>query len=92
MVLQSRCCPRFWSRRSQSQGPTAPPPPHPYAGNHSAALTVYQSRYKRFQRNPPPPEQTALAFEALYKTERCVGLASEADSGTTATRREGGHR
>lgn len=33
------------------------------AGNHTGALAIYQGRYKRFAKNPPPPQQTALAFE-----------------------------
>jgi hypothetical protein len=36
------------------------------AGNCSGALAVYRDRYKRFSRNPPPPAQTTLAFQALH--------------------------
>lgn len=35
----------------------------PYTGNHTGALAIYQGRYKRFAKNPPPTQQTALAFE-----------------------------
>lgn len=34
--------------------------------NYTGALSIYQGRYKRFPRNPPPPRQTSLAFEALH--------------------------
>ncbi len=34
--------------------------------NYTGALAIYQGRYKRFPRNPPPPRQTSLAFEALH--------------------------
>ena len=30
------------------------------AGNHSGALSIYQGRYKRFARNPPPPRQVRV--------------------------------
>ena len=35
-------------------------------GNFTGALSIYQGRYKRFPRNPPPPRQTTLAFQALH--------------------------
>jgi hypothetical protein len=48
---------------------STPLPPQP-PGNHTGALSIYQNRYKRFAKNPPPPQQTAMAFEALCRTER----------------------
>lgn len=42
-------------------------PSCPQTGNHTGALAIYQGRYKRFAKNPPPPQQTTLAFEALYR-------------------------
>lgn len=62
-----------WREEESAEGRVCPnqsipllslsPLPTPHAGNHTGALAIYQGRYKRFAKNPPPTRQTALAFE-----------------------------
>ena len=75
MFVKKCACVRQKGKKPESNTPPDPSPPfssltHPPTntpctptGNHTGALAIYQGRYKRFAKNPPPTQQTALAFE-----------------------------